>query len=299
MNATSLPIKINLFLAVKGLLRNGYHDLFSLVLPIHPGDTASLTYAPHSQNPDRIDDTWGPYFDGLPLPSKADNSMVKALQAFRNHHAFSGSCHLTLKKTIPFEAGLGGGSSNAAFVLRSLNQKLNHPIKKNELHAIAKKIGADVPFFLNPEAALMEGTGNLLSTAPQTFIQALKGKSCLLFKPPFGIATPEAYQFLRENQFYTPILDPEAFLSSQLSVLQTMGLFHNDFLKFTEAKFPIIPTLLNHLKKSYSIPVGLSGSGSCCFAIFPSTQGHDLIPKITSTVHDAFGPNTWVQEAFL
>lgn len=282
--------KINLFLAVHGQRPDHYHNLFSLALLLQEGDQAELVIDPTLRQ-DML--TMSCNVPGLSsealLPLSENNSMMKALQCFRNAHPIEGHCHIHLLKQIPWEAGFGGGSSNAAFALTELNLLLGSPLSSAELQNLGKTIGADVPLFLRGTPTLMEGIGDVLSPPPIEFLQALENTQCLAFKPAFGISTPEAYAFLRQTQGYTEINDSHSFLDENLIIMKTHGVFTNDFLRFTEAKYPLIPAFLKHLSTTHKLPVGLSGSGSGCFAILPKNRPLDLLPNLIQEIQSAFG----------
>jgi len=290
------PLKINLFLAVENLRSDGYHNLFSLGLLLKGNDTVHLTIDP-SITDDHLEIAMehNTVSDQKLLADKNNNTILKAIRAFRNHHPFQGYCAVHLIKKTPIQAGLGGGSSNAACTLVELNQLLDSPLSLPQLLDIGKSIGADVPLFIQSTPAVMEGIGEVLSTPPRELIDALQDTTCLIFKPNFGISTPEAYAFLKATRSYTPITDRKAFLESTLYTLKNHGIFLNDFLRFTEVKYPIIPTFLTYLSSTYELPVGMSGSGSACFMILHKNQQQQALPMIIKDIKSAFGSNAFYQ----
>ena len=275
---------------------DGYHNLFSLVIPIEGKDKISLKIDPNLSK-DALVITPGPHkIENIAfLSANDDNTILKAIDTFRLAHRFQGHCKAHLIKNTPLQSGLGGGSSNGALTLLELNRLLGNPLPHSQLLEIAKGIGADIPLFIQPTPTLMEGIGEILSPAPNEFLQALQDTSCLIFKPGFGISTPEAYAFLKTIKGYTPINDRKQFLKECLHILKNHGIFLNDFLRLTKKKYPIILTLLKHINSTYKLPVGMSGSGSACFAILSEKQKIQFLPDLIQEIQNAFGENAFYQ----
>lgn len=290
------PLKINLFLAVEKLRSDGYHNLFSLGLLLKGNDRIHLKIDP-SLTDDHLEIAiqHNTVSDQKLLTDKNNNTILKAVRAFRNHHPFQGYCTINLIKNTPIQAGLGGGSSNAACTLVKLNRMLGSPLSLPQMLDIGKSIGADVPLFIQNAPALMAGIGEVLSVPPSELLQALKDTTCLIFKPNFGISTPEAYAFLKATRSYTPITDRKAFLEATLYTLKNHGVFLNDFLRFTEVKYPIIPTFLKYLSSTYELPIGMSGSGSACFMILHKNHQQKALPMIIKDIKSAFGSSAFYQ----
>ncbi|HEX4919068.1 MAG TPA: 4-(cytidine 5'-diphospho)-2-C-methyl-D-erythritol kinase [Limnobacter sp.] len=191
MSSTSLqafsPAKINLFLHITGRRADGYHLLQSLFCPITLGDTVRM----------QID--CSARAKGLAITRSGDlvhidadkDLTVRACKAFfetaKLTNATGLSIHLHVDKQTPEEAGLGGGSSNAATVLRLLQSHFEHPLSAQELHCIATHLGADVPFFLQEDAAFVEGIGEQL-----TPVRGISG-ALLVYKPPLSCPTAQIF----------------------------------------------------------------------------------------------------------
>jgi 4-diphosphocytidyl-2-C-methyl-D-erythritol kinase len=174
------PAKLNLSLRVLARRDDGFHEIDTLMvkLPtladeIEFRDSASFSF-------DCDDPT---------VPADESNLVVKAVRAYEA--AIGKPCHhaITLKKTIPHGAGLGGGSSDAASTLHALNQLHHHALAVDPLKEIAAKLGSDVPFFLASGAARCTGRGEKIEQIP-----APPTLRVLLLKPSFGVSTPDAYR---------------------------------------------------------------------------------------------------------
>ena len=162
------PAKINLYLKVRGRRSDGYHELDSVMARLELADRVGLALRP-GQNEDRLVST----APGLPTALPPDfndpgNLALKALHAYRERTGWpEAGVDLFLEKNIPLGAGLGGGSSNGATVLTTLNRAAPAPLTAEELTALGLTLGADVPFFLQPRPlARAEGVGERLSDSP-------------------------------------------------------------------------------------------------------------------------------------
>ena len=173
--------KVNLFLRITGVLPNGCHTLDSLFLPlpepydllhITPGAASGLTLACSAQTP---------------LPR--DNTLTRAYRLYAEASSFAPPLALTLEKGIPAGAGLGGGSSDAAVLLRHLNSTAPQPLDTETLHAVALRVGADVPFFLQDSPCRVRGIGDALEAC----LPGLAGFWLVLVCPDAHISTTWAY----------------------------------------------------------------------------------------------------------
>ena len=182
------PAKINLFLHVTGRRPDGYHLLQSLFCPVDVCDTITLTLA-EGDSGLHLSRTG----DLLHLPetkdltARAARAYWQALQSQAPHRASGLNITLDVIKHIPEEAGMGGGSSNAAAVLRLLNQHFDGSVPAAELARIALSLGADVPFFLQDDCAFVEGIGETLTPLPGLYAPVL------LYKPPVSCPTGQIF----------------------------------------------------------------------------------------------------------
>ncbi len=243
------PAKVNLGLAVIGKLENGYHSLDTLFTTTAIGDTLTLEATDAGIQLEVI---------GANLGDPRDNLVYKAAKAYLEFASVSGGVKMQLEKRLPIAAGLGGGSSDAAAALRGLARL--YPVGAQHaapLHAMAKALGADVPFLLNGGAARGAGVGDLLERV------ALPETHLVLANPNVGITAKEAYAGLRGR--YGPPLDLERIV--QALEERRAPPYRNDLeLPVLEA-YPIVQTVKDALKAAGLYGVLMSGSGSTCFGL--------------------------------
>lgn len=230
------PAKVNLFLAVGPPDRRGYHPLRTIFQAIDLCDTLEVEFGGAAETEVEV--------VGAELP--ADNTVTKALRLSREVFNVRPS-RVRLTKRIPMQSGLGGGSSDAAGVLRALNHVRSAP--RAELEGLASAIGADVPFFLTGGLARGEGYGDRitpLADAPEEWL--------VIVKPPVGCSTVEMYHKLDEHE--RPWREwPEN------------GELYNDFERVAPCEcLDLIELLL--IRGAHD--AGLSGSGSAVFGRFGS-----------------------------
>lgn len=166
--------KINLALEV-GRKMDGYHQVQNLMVPIDLYDELFFQKA--------IEDS---IECDIPIEN---NICLKALHLFKKHFSINSGVTITLNKKIPIMAGLAGGSSDAAATLRGLNRLFETDAKKEELYAIACELGSDVPFFLDVQAAMCTGRGEIITPLKLDF----KNVPFLIVKPNFGLSTKVVY----------------------------------------------------------------------------------------------------------
>lgn len=169
--------KINLGLYITGLDQNNYHLLDATMLPISLYDDIEISFS------DKDEVT----FINQTVPT--NNTVTKALFLMKKHYKYQESFRVIINKNIPSGAGLGGGSSDAAFVMKAIVELLNIKTSNDELHNIALKIGTDVPFFLINKPCRMQGIGEIL-----TPFDINNEYNFLLIKPNFAIDTVKAYK---------------------------------------------------------------------------------------------------------
>lgn len=279
------PCKINLLLNILGKREDGFHELETILLPVPIHD--ELTFEWTDGNGLELS------IEGASLSTGQDNLIVKAANAFftktENHRNIS----IHLKKRIPMEAGLGGGSANAAVTLSALNEISNDPLSFGQLSKIAATLGSDVPFFLQNQPALGEGRGEQIISLPP--LQALKGKALFLVKPGFGISTAWAYKGL---QRFPRLLQGQPGRGKELAkalenedINQAAPLFFNSLEGPVLEKYPLLQLFQTKLRDLGAEVTLMSGSGSTTFAIFPSiNDAHKAIEVFKMD----FGDTHWI-----
>jgi len=248
------PAKVNLFLRVLRKREDGFHEVETIFQAVDLCDTVSV----------QATSTGGIHLDchGPDLGPPEDNLAYRAAEAFLSGAGLSSSLLIRLEKRIPAGAGLGGGSSDAAAVLRLMNEMYGGPLDGDELMAVGAGLGSDVAFFLGESPlAIGRGRGEEVEAIP-----ALPVVHLVLALPPVHVATADAYQKLssRGLQAEGPRLgDPPA------SWAWVSSLAHNDFQDVVPGLHSEVQAALDALEAVGGSPVLLSGSGAACFGRFP------------------------------
>jgi 4-diphosphocytidyl-2-C-methyl-D-erythritol kinase len=179
------PAKLNLFLHVLGKRPDGYHLLQSVFMLIDWYDT--LHFERRSTNSISREDI------DIKLPT--EDLCTRAAKALQSATGCTNGVHITLEKRIPHQAGLGGGSSDAASTLMALNKLWSLNLDKSELKAIGLTIGADVPFFIEGHHCWVEGIGDQITPLPES-LWPIEGSQFIVVKPRGGIATSSIFSAL-------------------------------------------------------------------------------------------------------
>ena len=184
------PAKINLFLDIVGRLDNGYHSLFMIMQAVGLADTVAVEAAESGIELSCSEPR---------LPYGEKNIAYKAAKAFFEATGIKGGVRLHIDKRIPFEAGLAGGSADAAATLVGLNELYGLPLGERELCEIGLRVGSDVPFCIVGGTCLSQNTGGVLS-----YLKPLKQCSIVISKPVKGVSTAEAYSAADSVYLYHP-----------------------------------------------------------------------------------------------
>jgi 4-diphosphocytidyl-2-C-methyl-D-erythritol kinase len=251
------PAKVNIRLKVTGIRPDGYHELVSIIVPIGLFDILEL----HVPFDGRIQITC----KDTDVPSDRSNLIYRAAESFMYQTGLDEGASINLQKNIPVAAGLGGGSSDAASTLSALNRIHSNPLSDSDLHALAVKLGADVPFFLNCRPSLATGIGEILEPIPNW-----PELWYIIIVPPFKISTSWAYRNLKlglTTDEYTYI-----FETLRKGTYSISRILENDLEKVTSASFPIINTLKKSLMDAGAEGAIMSGSGPSVFGIFLSHE---------------------------
>jgi len=258
--------KINIGLNVVEKRVDGYHNIETVFYPIGLCDVLSVetseTCSEYSFSSSGIK------IDGDPV----NNLIVKAFMLLKSEYEIP-PVDITLVKQIPFGAGLGGGSSDAAFMLKSLNELFQLKASPKKLERLAAKLGADCPVFIRNKAVFATGIGNLFTPIKLS----LKGKFLLLVKPDIHVATPEAYSLVIPEV-------PEISLMEliQKPINEWKETIKNDFEKSVFSKYPVIEKIKNQLYEIGAVYASMSGSGSSVYGIF------DSVPEKNNLFDDFF-----------
>ena len=274
----SAGAKLNLYLKVCGSMPNGYHMLNTLMQEISLCDDISITI-----DDDRKHAIETECVNCAPIPNEK-NLCYKAAVRFFSALKKKGITRLPfvsikMKKSIPSEAGLGGGSSDAAAVILALNDHFEEPFSVEELNTIAANTGADTPFFLYGGTCFCEGIGEVITPAP-----SLSEIPLILIKPASGVSTPRCFAAFDERGVTS--FDPKAYevLKNEILSGKPVGeifrsyrdLFTNDlevFAKENVSDIELAERLLDEAGAGFSM---MSGSGSCVFGVFDDIEKRDL-----------------------
>lgn len=241
---------------------DGFHDLETVFLRIgwadeltfEPADGISMTCS----NPDlRV--------DGSNLCVQAATAVIEVLERM-GHEPEGVAIHLD--KHLPFGAGLGGGSSDAAMTLSAVNELFDAPLSDQQLHGLAADLGSDVPFFLD-ESGVALGTGRGEFLEAVSFPDALRSTWLLVAVPPVRISTVDAYNGIRTND--VDRADLEALMSSG-TLTDWQESLVNDFEAHLFERYPAVAALKRQLQDAGAAYAAMSGSGSSVFGIFADAE---------------------------
>ncbi len=268
------PAKINWFLKILGKRGDGYHEIATLMQCIGLYDNLIFEHA------DTIE-----VVSNLDIPME-DNLIYKAASLLKRYTSYKHGARITLEKEIPISAGLGGGSSDAAYALLGLNMLWDLRLSKKDLHTIGMEIGSDVPFFLNGPFALVEGRGEKVT--PFVINSSIV---LLLVKPLISISTAWAYEgFDRfgssewtkepsDIKLFCHALDKRDFVSLRTAL-------NNDLERVVIEKYPVIIEIKEKLLENRAVISAMSGSGPTVFGVFESKEE-------AAVAAEGMGYNNW------
>lgn len=253
--------KINLTLDVVDKRSDGYHLLESVMQTVSLCDDVSVEKA------DKI----ALFCDNLSIPTDRKNTCIRAAELFFERTEISGGAQIILKKNIPSEAGLGGGSADAAAVLSLLNELYDTRLSYSELEKIAVKVGADVPFLIRGGCTVCRGIGEELEP-----LAGLPKRYVLLVKPDFGVSTPLAYKRLDEQNIPSAH-GTERFCKALRCGGNPYEHLSNDLeTALCDERIAAIRRELLNLGAEVS---QMTGSGSCVFGLFLSLESAKTAKK--------------------
>jgi len=260
----SAPAKLNLWLRVFGRDTKGYHALETLFQLISIADTITVAAAPG-----------GVTLSGAPaeLGPPDDNLAVRAARAYLREARVAGGAAIALTKRVPWNAGLGGGSSDAAATLRALNLLHQQRLPADDLVALGAELGSDVPFFLAAAPlALAWGRGERLLALPP-----LPSLPLLVVPPAAEVRTADAYAWLdkdrpaeRTGEFAAVV--PAAALASWAEIKRHSA---NDFEPVVAGRLPAIGHWLDRVRETDAFLVRLAGSGGAIVALYETGAQRD------------------------
>jgi 4-diphosphocytidyl-2-C-methyl-D-erythritol kinase len=263
------PAKLNIRLKVTGRRPDGYHELVSIMVPVSLFDHLELEMTLRG----RIRLTC----KGLSIPDNEENLVYRAAQAFFSRTGSESGLSVKLTKNIPVEAGLGGGSSDAAGTLMALNDMCSNPLTSEELAELAVSLGADIPFFLKNRPCMAKGIGEILEP-----IKKWPVFWYVIVTPPVKVSTAWVYANLKlklTTEEYDSIITQLGSGSFDIAEI-----LENDLETVTASHFPVINTIKKSLMDGGAKGALMTGSGPSVFGIFESkdqalSAKRHLIPR--------------------
>jgi 4-diphosphocytidyl-2-C-methyl-D-erythritol kinase len=242
--------KINIGLCITGKRPDGFHNLESVFYPVPFTD--ALEIIPSSKR------NFSFLSEGIKVTENAeDNLCVKAFQLLKKDYDLP-SVEMFLLKKLPSGAGLGGGSSNASFTLKMLNELFELKISEEKLENFAAQLGSDCPFFIKNKAAFVSGRGEFL----EEINLSLKGFHISIIHPGIHISTKEAFANIKPGH-------PEISLKEQIQkpVSFWQNFISNDFENYAFSTYPELAEIKEKLYNSGALYAAMSGSGSAVYGI--------------------------------
>lgn len=252
--------KINIGLNIVEKRADGYHNLQTIFYPVKELFDA-LEFFPNNKQEDNF------VLKGIKLPSDGKKNLVlRALDIVRENYQIP-FLDIILQKNIPSGAGLGGGSSDAGFFIKALNEYFKLNISIIEMEKMASRLGADCAFFIKntPQYAIEKGD----KFFDANFLD--KDLIIKIFKPEFGISTPEAYKGVKAQEAKSDLK-----LDFTKSIYTFKDTIKNDFEQFLFPRYPELQKIKNLIYQNGAIYASMTGSGSAFFGIW------DKVPNISN-----------------
>lgn len=272
--------KINLGLTITGKRADGYHNLETVFVPL-PSFCDELEVTPLAASAEGTSTT--PYIlleEGIVVDCPPEkNLIIRTYMALRERFPEKVlPVRIRFRKNIPFGAGLGGGSADAAFMAKTVNQLFDLQLTDDELEAVVAPLGADCAFFIRNTPRFAEGIGNEFSAVPETLVKELNGRWIVLIKPDCAVSTAVAYR---------GVLAAKEGQSEGMPLREAIGLPVKDwqshiFNDFEHTIFPAYPEIANAKKallERNALYAAMSGSGATVFGLF------DHEPDLTGLDH--------------
>lgn len=280
-HTTKAAAKINLALDVLSKRPDGYHDVEMIMQTIALCDTITV-----KSGWDGIRLT----SDSSAIPVDETNIAYKAAHYLSTKYNVKRGAHIHIEKRIPIAAGLAGGSTDAAAVLKLLNKAWDLRLSKTELMDAGKKLGADVPFCIQGGTCLAQGLGERL-----TAVRSIPDCYILLAKPNVGVSTKEVYQSLRLD-----MINEKPDIQAMLQAIERQNLkdicssMGNVLETVTTKMHPIIVTLKEKLLEYGAIGSLMSGSGPTVFGIFEDmSAAYGAYDNVKTLVNEIFVVKTF------
>ena len=263
------PAKINLCLKVFSKRDDGYHEIETLFERISLADQVSI---------EPCEETTVIFCDNPGVPVDVNSLMGRAVRNFRKETGENLHFDIKIEKNIPIGAGLGGGSSDTAAILKGMNELSGFPLEEEALLELAGKLGADIPFFITDSRfAYGKGRGDIIEKI-ETPLEIWH----VLITPPFEVRTKEVYgkvsAFSLTNNKGIDRIFTAFFGESNISAIAEN--LCNDLQELTLRDFPSLGNVFSELQKEGAKGVLLSGSGPTVFGIFGREEAMETGEKL-------------------
>ncbi len=268
------PAKINLFLDITGKRSDGYHIINTVMQSVSLYDDVIVTLE-NDSNEIRLSCSKDE------IPCDSTNTAYKAAELFFEHTGIKRKgVSIRIKKRIPSQAGMGGGSTDAAAVLYALNELTDSRLTKEELAELGEKIGADVPFCVYGGTMSASGIGTILSPLPD-----MPDCFFVIVMPDFRISTKEAYES-SDRLGYDTVKSIEPLTNAVCSgnASQTASLLYNKFEEVADIEE--IGNIKSMMKESGALGALMTGSGSAVFGIFDEKEKAEECEDILKKQYD-------------
>lgn len=283
MTSISLPsfAKINLGLSILNKRIDGFHELETILQQINIKDELQISLSDSGKVSLTCNQTG--------IPTDESNLCCRATRLFKKYARIQVGVNIKLTKNIPWGAGLGGGSSNAAVTLLALNKLYKTNFSVDNLKEMAAQLGSDIPFFIEGGTAFAYGRGEKLKTINNN----CKYNHVLIVFPNVQISTKWAYTNLNldlTNKEKSVILS--GFKDRGAVNLDIFEALKNDFEDVVFLKYPLLGEIKTQLQESNAVIASLSGSGSALFGVFKTNsdvvKAHSLFEKKFKTFTTGF-----------
>lgn len=247
--------KINIALDIVGKREDGYHLLRMIMQNIDLYDTITM---------EKIDSGIKLKCNKHYVPTDERNLAYKAAKLFMETYSINEGVEIDLVKNIPVSAGLAGGSTDAAGVLKLMNEMFQVNASEAELKTLGLRLGADIPYCISGGTALCEGIGEKI-----TQLKPFKDKILVLIKPPFGVSTKEVYrEFDLTKVIFHPKIEELIKAMEKNDIYFVAENMKNLLENVTLKKHRVITNIKEEVKSNGSIGTMMSGSGPTVFAFF-------------------------------
>lgn len=245
--------KINLGLNITEKRPDGYHNLETIFYPIPVEDALEVNVLNEGNEKFRL------HLAGLEIAGAAENNLVVKAYKLLDEKFDLPPVDIHLYKHIPSGAGLGGGSADAAFMLKLLNERFSLALSDGELEEYAAKLGADCAFFISNRPTYAEGIGNIFSPVSLSLI----GYQIWLVKPDIFVSTRDAFAQIKPHR---PAMSLKEIV--KLPVEEWKGCMVNDFEESVFPQFPAIAEIKEEMYRQGAVYASMSGSGSSVYGLF-------------------------------